>query len=127
MLASPIKLVSSKCRSATRTCSRSSRRSLRHFAPEERRKANPWRRLSRQLSNLMRRNSAHPADAARRLDTKQKLELGVLVVKAGLREADRAFILGGLLNLARLDQNSAEAQRLRGIGRNAIQQESLEP
>ena len=75
----------------------------------------------------MRRNSANPADAARRLDTKQKIELGVLVVKAGLREADRAFILGGLLDLARLDQNSAEAQRLRGIGNNAFQQESGEP
>jgi hypothetical protein len=48
-------------------------------------------------------------------------------VKADLREADRAFILGGLLNLARLDQSSAEAQRLRGIGKNAFQQESGEP
>ena len=34
------------------------------------------------------------ADAERRRDTREKIELGGLVVKAGLREADRAVILG---------------------------------
>lgn len=72
----------------------------------------------------MRRNNLHQADPARRLDARQKIELGGLVVKAGLREADRALILGGLLSLARLDPNSAEAERLRGIGNRAFQQPS---
>jgi hypothetical protein len=44
--------------------------------------------------------------SARRLDTKEKIELGGLVVKAGLRKADRAFLLGGLLSLAKIQPGS---------------------
>jgi hypothetical protein len=68
----------------------------------------------------MRRSSANPVDAARRFETKTKIELGGLIVKAGLREADRALILGGLLDLARIDPSSAEAERLRRIGNTAF-------
>jgi hypothetical protein len=87
----------------------------------------PWRKLNNLLSALMRRNNVSQVDPARRLDAKQKIELGALVVRAGLREADRAFILGGLIDMARLDQNSAEAERLRGIGNRAFLHESSEP
>lgn len=69
----------------------------------------------------MRRGNVAAVDPARRLDAKQKIELGGLVVKAGLREADRAFILGGLLDLARLDPGSPEAERLRSMGNRAFQ------
>jgi hypothetical protein len=40
------------------------------------------------------------ADAERRRDTREKIERGGLVVKAGLRQADRAFILGVLIEAA---------------------------
>ena len=59
----------------------------------------------------------------RRLDARQKIELGGLVVKAGLRDADRALILGALIEAAQLDPRSPEAKRLRGIGNHAFGQQ----
>lgn len=38
---------------------------------------------------------------ARKHDTHQKIQLGGLVVKAGLREADKAVILGALIELSK--------------------------
>jgi len=37
---------------------------------------------------------------ARKIDTRSKIQLGGLVVKAGLRETDKAVILGALMELA---------------------------
>ena len=59
---------------------------------------------------------------ARRLDTRQKIELGGLIVKAGLRQADRAFLLGLMLDAAQLDSASPEYQRLKAIGQHAFRQ-----
>lgn len=59
---------------------------------------------------------------ARRLDTRQKIELGGLVVKAGLRHADRAFLLGLLMHAAQLDPASPEYQRLKTLGQYAFRQ-----
>lgn len=36
----------------------------------------------------------------RKLDTREKIQLGGLVVKAGLRDLDKATILGALLDLS---------------------------
>jgi hypothetical protein len=64
------------------------------------------------------------ADAERRRDTREKIELGGLVVKAGLREADRAVILGALIEAAQHDRHSAAVKRWRAIGQDAFQARS---
>ncbi|MBA8862765.1 hypothetical protein FHW19_004516 [Ochrobactrum anthropi] len=52
----------------------------------------------------------------RKQDTRQKIELGGLVVKAGLRHADKAFILGALMQAAALPLHSPERQKLTTTG-----------
>jgi hypothetical protein len=52
------------------------------------------------IQRALRRQTATPAADARRKDTREKIELGGLVVKAGLRDADKAFLLGVLLDAA---------------------------
>lgn len=66
--------------------------------------------------NMQRRQSAEE----RKRDTREKIQLGGLVVKAGLRAADRAVILGALIDLARRADNQAEWARLRAIGKAAF-------
>jgi len=51
---------------------------------------------------------------------RERVLLGSLVVKAGLARADRAFLLGGLMELARLGRDSPERQRLRKAGEEAF-------
>ncbi|MQB07131.1 conjugal transfer protein TraD [Agrobacterium tumefaciens] len=50
----------------------------------------------------------------------EKFLLGGIVVRAGLSKADRAFLLGGLVELARIAPSSLEHRRLRGIGEEAF-------
>jgi len=59
-------------------------------------------------------------DDARKRDTRQKIQLGGLVVKAGLRDSDKAFILGALLEAARLDSGTPEYERLKKIGQKLL-------
>ncbi|WP_416797669.1 conjugal transfer protein TraD [Ciceribacter azotifigens] len=56
----------------------------------------------------------------RKTDARERLLLGSIVVKAGLARADRAFLLGGLMELARLGPDSPERQRLRKAGEEAF-------
>jgi hypothetical protein len=58
--------------------------------------------------------------AERKQEAREKFQLGGIVVKAGLSKADRAFFLGGLLELARVKPGSAEHRRLRDIGEEAF-------
>ncbi|PJR16593.1 conjugal transfer protein TraD [Sinorhizobium meliloti] len=58
--------------------------------------------------------------ADRKREAREKFLLGGIVVRAGLTKADRAFLLGGLLELARLDPGSSEHRRLRDIGEEAF-------
>lgn len=58
--------------------------------------------------------------AERKLEAREKFLLGGIVVKAGLSKADRAFLLGGLLELARVAAGSTEHRRLRDIGEEAF-------
>ncbi|TCU14857.1 conjugal transfer protein TraD [Rhizobium sullae] len=62
----------------------------------------------------------------RKREARQKFLLGGIVVKAGLSNVDRAFLLGGLLELARIVPGSAEHQRLRDIGIDAFKASSLD-
>lgn len=53
----------------------------------------------------------------RKKDTREKIALGGLIVKAGLRYESRALLLGLLIDgRSRLNGNEAERARLTGIG-----------
>ena len=58
---------------------------------------------------------------ARKKDTREKIELGGLIVKAGLRYEKRALLLGALIDLKhKLGEDDGERQRLTEIGRGAF-------
>ena len=63
--------------------------------------------------------------ADRKQEAREKFLLGGIVVKAGLAKADRAFLLGGLLELARVAAGSPEHRRLRKIGEEAFKTPAL--
>ncbi|AIC30101.1 conjugal transfer protein TraD 2 (plasmid) [Rhizobium etli bv. mimosae str. IE4771] len=61
------------------------------------------------------------ASDARKKDTREKIELGGLIVKAGLRYEKRALLLGALIDLReRLKANEPERSRLMAIGAQAF-------
>ena len=60
----------------------------------------------------------------RKKDARVKFLLGGLVVRAGLSKADRAFLLGGLLELAQISPQTSEYQRLRSKGEKAFTRQS---
>lgn len=54
---------------------------------------------------------------ARKKDTREKIELGGLIVKAGLRYEKRALLLGALIDVARrIEGDDGERSRLTAIG-----------
>jgi hypothetical protein len=58
---------------------------------------------------------------ARKKDAREKIELGGLIVKAGLRFEKRAMLLGALIELAsRLKTDAGERARLTAIGAEAF-------
>jgi hypothetical protein len=58
---------------------------------------------------------------ARKKDTREKIELGGLIVKAGLRYEKRALLLGALIELrALLEANEGDRERLTAIGAAAF-------
>ncbi|MBD9650008.1 type IV conjugative transfer system coupling protein TraD [Ensifer sp. ENS09] len=62
---------------------------------------------------------------ARRNDTREKIELGGLIVKAGLRYEKRALLLGALVELSlRLKSDEGERTRLIAIGAEAFSNDS---
>jgi len=56
----------------------------------------------------------------RKDDARLKIELGGLVIKAGLKGAERAFVLGALVEAARLAPGSTEHARLVQIGKDNL-------
>lgn len=57
----------------------------------------------------------------RKKDTREKIALGGLIVKAGLRYESRALLLGLLIDAkSRFNGNEAERARLTGIGTEAF-------
>lgn len=62
---------------------------------------------------------------ARKKDTREKIELGGLIVKAGLRYEKRALLLGLLLEARqRIKGNEAERARLTALGAEAFGNDS---
>ncbi len=61
------------------------------------------------------------SNEARRQDTREKIALGGLIIKAGLRHERPAVLLGALIELqSRLKTDGAERDRLRKIGAEAF-------
>ena len=57
----------------------------------------------------------------RKKDTREKIELGGLIVKAGLRYEKRALLLGALVDLSRrIKVEAGERERLMAIGAEAF-------
>lgn len=66
----------------------------------------------------MRRSDATDV---RKKDTREKIELGGLIAKAGLRYEKRALLLGLLIDAKeRLHGNESERERLMAIGAKAF-------
>ena len=58
---------------------------------------------------------------ARKKDTREKIELGGLMVKAGLRYEKRALLLGALVDIRqRITGDDSERARLTSIGAQAF-------
>ena len=58
---------------------------------------------------------------ARKKDTREKIALGGLIVKAGLRYESRALLLGLLVEAkTQIDNNETERARLTAIGAEAF-------
>nr|WP_222857323.1 conjugal transfer protein TraD [Rhizobium herbae] len=68
----------------------------------------------------MERRRRFLVTADRKREAREKFLLGGIVIRAGLTKADRAFLLGGLLELARVAPGSSEHRRLRDIGEEAF-------
>lgn len=60
--------------------------------------------------------------ADRRKDAREKIELGGLLVKAGLRNADKAFLYGMILEGSKALDNISEMQRLRTLGQKHLKE-----
>lgn len=62
---------------------------------------------------------------ARRKDTREKIQLGGLIAKAGLRYEKRALLLGLLIDGAsRIRSDEEERKRLMAIGEKAFSDDS---
>ena len=80
-------------------------------------------RLARMRAGLVRleRMRRTTSSEARKKDTREKIELGGLIVKAGLRYEKRALLLGLLIDAAgRIRGDEAERSRLTAIGAEAF-------
>jgi hypothetical protein len=58
----------------------------------------------------------------RKQDTREKIELGGLIVKAGLRLEDRAFLLGVLVTAKERSSDSRLRDAMIEIGRKAFKE-----
>lgn len=65
-------------------------------------------------------------DEARRKETREKIQLGGLIVKAGLRFEKRSVILGALIDATeRMTNDPNERDRLQVIGKRAFGDEAV--
>jgi hypothetical protein len=59
---------------------------------------------------------------SRKKDTREKIQLGGLIVKAGLRETDKAILLGILMDAANRLGDKKERDRWRAIGKAVFEE-----
>ena len=60
----------------------------------------------------------------RKRDAHEKIQLGGVVIKAGLRTVEKAVLLGALLELAALDPGSDRYKRLKEKGHEELQRDA---
>ncbi|TYR36060.1 conjugal transfer protein TraD [Mesorhizobium microcysteis] len=72
-----------------------------------------------------RRYRASQAEA-RKKDAREKIQLGGLIIKAGLRSEDRAVILGALIDAVARLGDATERARLTAIGKAIFDNDSKE-
>ncbi|WP_062213215.1 conjugal transfer protein TraD [Aureimonas sp. AU12] len=72
------------------------------------------------LREELRRVDDRPSASARRQDTHQKIALGGLIVKAGLRDADKSFLLGILMEAASRQSDGEFKARMIDLGRKGF-------
>lgn len=80
-------------------------------------------RLARMRASLVRveRMAKSTTTEARKKDTREKIELGGLIVKAGLRYEKRSLLLGLLIDASRrIKGDETEIARLAAIGAEAF-------
>ena len=113
-------------------------RTLRRRSPSWRRDFGKTDKGHRRASRLrvLRRKHRRMAQALeavtaaeRKRDAHEKIQLGGVVIKAGLRTVDKAVLLGALLEVAALDPASDQykrlkEKRLKEKGREAFQREA---
>lgn len=68
----------------------------------------------------MEADRARAVLAERKKDTRHKIELGGLIVKAGIGEVDKLILYGGLVELAERLEQSEEHNRLERRGRRTF-------
>ncbi len=56
----------------------------------------------------------------RQSEAREKIILGALIINAGLRDADRAFLLGALIEAGKIVAGGPEHDRLRTVGEQAF-------
>ena len=74
------------------------------------------RRRARAKADRLQLQYSRLKKMERKLDTREKIQLGGLLVKVGLRDEDKDAILGGLVELAKALKNPEERARLTKIG-----------
>lgn len=79
-----------------------------------------------QLLRLRRKRMAISQEQ-RKLETRRKIALGGLAVKAGLESVDPATLLGAMLEIARRLEVPEERERLREVGRAAFEADKAVP
>ncbi|MGG6898152.1 conjugal transfer protein TraD [Rhizobium sp. BR 315] len=60
----------------------------------------------------------------RKRETRDKIIFGGLIIKAGLRKADRAFLLGALIEASRIPPDTEQYRQLHKIGMEAFRNDA---
>jgi hypothetical protein len=69
---------------------------------------------------LLERRRQREMTSDRKHETREKMIFGGLIIKAGLRKADRAFLLGALIEASRIPPDTAQYRELHKIGMEAF-------
>lgn len=81
------------------------------------------RRMDQRIVFLERKRQRRMTQEPKR-ETREKIILGGLIIKAGLKNADRAFLLGALIEANRVRVGTVEHDRLCALGAEAFRAEA---
>jgi hypothetical protein len=83
----------------------------------------PLKRLNQRIVFLERKRQSRMTQGHKR-EIHEKTILGGLIVKAGLKNADRAFLLGALIQASQIPVGTVEHDRLSALGTQAFRAEA---